>query len=191
MESNWPSNAAWPPPSSCFSWAEKGACKLVFYVLETGQSSSKPYWSSTTTTDSTTPRNFQEQNPLSLYICSQSSSARLSKTGDFQTLKRHQNHENTLHHILCKCSLNYFWRENTNMCKVIKYCAEQMCFLKVFSKDVFENTFGFTSRVDTLEMYSKYRRWNTLSLYALNRVGQTWKTWFVVNLYYIIRVWSE
>ena len=134
MESNWPSNAAWPP-SSCFSWAEKGACKLVFYVLETGQSSSKPYWSSTTTTDSTTPRNFQEQNPLSLYICSQSSSARLSKTGDFQTLKRHQNHENTLHHILCKCSLNYFWRENTNICKVIIIkCVFWKCFQRMYLK---------------------------------------------------------
>ena len=96
-------------------------------------------------------REISKSKILFLSICSQSSSARLSKTGDFQTLKRHQNHENTLLHILFKCSLNYFWRENTNICKFIKYCAEQMCFLKVFSKDVFENTFGFTSRVDTLK----------------------------------------
>ena len=146
MESSWPSNAAWPPPSSCFSWAEKGACKLVFYVLETGQSSSVSLIDLPPPLQTRLLREISKSKILFLSICSQSSSARLSKTGDFQTLKRHQNHENTLHHILCKCSLNFFWRENTNMCKVIKYCAEQMCFLKVFSKDVFENTFGFNKQ---------------------------------------------
>ena len=83
---------AWPPPSSFFSWAEKGACKPVFYVLETGQSSSKPYWSCTTR-DSTTPR-ISKSKILFLSTFALSAPPDSQKALDFQTFK---NHENTFH----------------------------------------------------------------------------------------------
>ena len=91
---------AWPPPSSFFSWAEKGACKPVFYVLETGQSSSKPYWSCTTR-DSTTPR-ISKSKILFLSTFALSAPPDSQKALDFQTFK---NHENTFHfeYIPWKC----------------------------------------------------------------------------------------